>query len=180
MWASGKPRIKALILQLPVEKGGSAVPNLRYFYAAQIWAVMQWWFRDNWESWESDQDAVQLPISEVLFLAKEDRRQWITQDHYLRDYLLKTWDKWQGLLCSSLVPHYFLTGQQKWDRRLERPNGLPWWNIGTDQIEHCRLSGGNGHHVSFINFFRLNMSRMVLFLDIVWRILLYSCLFVLI
>lgn len=51
---------------MPVGRGVVALPNLGYyFYAAQILAIMQWWFHENKKAWAFEQHAVSLPLSEI-------------------------------------------------------------------------------------------------------------------
>lgn len=128
-------------------------------------AVMQWWFQDNFDSWESKQDTVLVPLSEIFFLSKEDRRKFITQSHYLRDCLLKTWDNWRGLLCSSPFPLMSFIYHPGFSRVLLFKDGN---HVGS--IAYTRFGGLQGSCLNnwlFLNWVVLrnlisNMSRFVI------------------
>lgn len=65
-----KARIKASTMQLPIEGGSVAGPNLLlYYHAAMLSAAMQWWIGQNRVCWNMEQSHVQV----VLLMEKEDR-----------------------------------------------------------------------------------------------------------
>lgn len=78
IWGYGKPRIKAAILQKPVDRGGLAVPNFQlYYYAQQIGALMQWWSGRKPGCWALEQEMAKIPLSEVIFYQREIGRRSI-------------------------------------------------------------------------------------------------------
>lgn len=93
IWQKKRPRVRLKSLQLPKDKGGLGLPNLKiYYWAAQINAIVAWLGNDREAIWTKiEQDSVKgvslsvLPFMDIKSVNKiKIKNEWIK-------HTLKVW-----------------------------------------------------------------------------------------
>lgn len=74
-----KPRIKIEILQLSLEDGGLAVPNvIVYYHAAMLSAICSWWVQNRHGVWMCpgrNTVNIPVPLKECMLCEKDKRKE---------------------------------------------------------------------------------------------------------
>lgn len=66
--------------------------------------VMQWWSGKNRDCWNMEQQRAQVPLSQVMFMEKEDRLQEGIDGNYHYNCLIEIWDRYRKGLAPPTLP----------------------------------------------------------------------------
>lgn len=93
IWQNKKPRVRLKLLTLEKNKGGLALPNIKYYYwAAQLTALVVW-INNNIESgWvKIEQNSLpSIPLSVLVFLNKQSQEKLEIKNVWVK-HTLKVW-----------------------------------------------------------------------------------------